>query len=249
MKDPLVNRVLRWVTEVPTVVSVLPLFDGVYPLMSLRFGSAKTANVRIRHGSIISIPAPLSAMVFSNIWIRHVYPDPKEGDVVLDLGTNIGMFSLYALSHGAKFVHCVEPCPDSVNRIEKHLNEWGFRDRANINQAGVAAQAGQGFVPATTSVANTVTAEAKADLVPVPLLDVATFLDSLRPAPTYIKCDVEGNEVSLISRMITSKALTNVHTIAMEITSDTQEIVALLEKAGFKVEVRPERELIVIGRR
>jgi FkbM family methyltransferase len=217
--------------------------------MSLRFGSATSADVRVRGRSIISIPAPVSAQVFTNIWIRHVYPTPKPGDVVLDLGTNIGMFSLYALNHGAKSVHCVEPCPDSVNRIKKHFKEWGFTDRANIMQAGVAAQAGEGFVPATTSVANTVTSEAKADMVKVPLLDVATLLDSLQPRPTYIKCDVEGNEVPLIQRLITSPALSSVHTIAMEITSDEKEIAGLLEKAGFKVEINPHPELIVIGKR
>ncbi len=233
----------------PTVVSVLPLFDGVYPLMSLRFGNAKSADVRVRKQSIISIPAPISAMVLTNIWIRHVYPDPKPGDVLLDLGTNIGMFSLYALSHGAKYVHCVEPCPDSVNRIDKHMTEWGFRDRANIMQAGVAAQAGQGFVPSTTSVANTVTSKANAGMVPVPLLDVATLLDSLQPRPTYIKCDVEGNEVPLIRRLTTSSALSSVHTIAMEVTSDEKEIGELLEKAGFKVEIQYEPEIIIIGKR
>jgi FkbM family methyltransferase len=233
----------------PTVVSVLPLLDGIYPLMSLRFGNAKSADVRIRKRSIISIPAPISAIVFTNIWIRHVYPDPKPGDVLLDLGTNIGMFSLYALSHGVKYVHCVEPCPDSVNRIEKHMTEWGFRDRANIMQAGVAARAGQGFVPSTTSVANTVTSEANTGMVPVPLLDVATLLDSLQPRPTYIKCDVEGNEVPLIRRLITSSALSSVDTIAMEVTSDEKEIGELLEKAGFKVEIQYEPEIIIIGRR
>src|SRR6185437_10497855 len=170
------KRVLRWMSEVPEVMAVLPFFDGLYPLMDLRFGSAKSADVRIRRRGVISIPAPVSAMVFTNIWIRHVYPDPRPGDVVLDLGTNIGMFSLYALHRGVKFVHCVEPCPDSVNRIEKHFKEWGFRDRANIMAAGVAAQAGQGFVPATTSVANTVQAKGDTGMVPVPLLDVATLL-------------------------------------------------------------------------
>jgi len=94
----------------PTVVSVLPLFDGVYPLVSLRFGNAKSADVRVSKESIISILAPISATVFTNIWIRHAYPEPKPGDILLDLGTNIGMFSLYALSHGATYVRCVEPC-------------------------------------------------------------------------------------------------------------------------------------------
>ena len=139
--------------------------------------------------------------------MRHVYPDPKPGDVVLDLGTNIGMFSLYALSHGARFVHCVEPCPDSVSRIEKHMKEWGFRDRANIMAAGVAARPGEAFIPSSTSVANTVHKKAEAGMVSVKILDVAALLDSLQPRPTYIKCDVEGNEVPLIRRLITSPAL------------------------------------------
>ena len=249
MKAPLVNRVLRWMTEVPTVVSVLPLFDGVYPLMSLRFGGAKSADVRVRRGNVISIPAPLSAMVFSNIWIRHEYPDPKPGDVVLDRGTNIGMFSLYALSHGAKFVHCVEPCPDSVSRIEKHMNDWGFRDRVNIMTAGVGAQSGEAFIPATTSVENTVHDRAADGLVPVKIYDVAALLDSLQPRPTYIKCDVEGNELPLIRRLITSSALASVHTITMEVTSDEKELGAMLEKAGFTVELKYSPERIITGTR
>jgi len=93
------------------------------------------------------------------------------------------------------------------------MTEWGFRDRANIMQAGVAARAGQGFVPSATSVANTVTSEANTGMVPVPLLDVATLLDSLQPRPTYIKCDVEGNEVPLIRRLIMSSALSSVDTM------------------------------------
>jgi len=121
------------------------------------------------------------------------------------------------------------------------MTEWGFRDRANIMQAGVAARAGQGFVPSTTSVANTVTSEANTGMVPVPLLDVATLLDSLQPRPTYIKCDVEGNEVPLMRRLITSSALSSVDTIAMEVTSDEKEIGELL--------IQYEPEIIIIGRR
>ena len=83
----------------------------------------------------------------------------------------------------------------------------------------------------------------------MPLLDVTTLLDSLQPRPTYIKCDVEGNEVPLIRRLTTSSALSSVHTIAMEVTSDEKEIGELLEKAGFKVEIQYEPEIIIIGRR
>ena len=235
----------------PTVVAVLPAFDGIYPLMSLRFGSAKSADVRVRGRSIISIPAPVSAMVFTNIWVRHVYPDPKPGDVVLDLGTNIGMFTLYALSHGAKFVHCVEPSPDSVNRIEKHLKEWGFRDRANVIRAGVAERSGEAFIPSITNVASTIQIKADDGLVPVKLLDAAELLETLQPRPTYIKCDIESNQVPVIRRLISSPAISSIHTIAMEVDvlSEAKDLEEALKKAGFTTEIRVDPEMILIGRR
>jgi FkbM family methyltransferase len=251
MKAPLVNRALRWITEVPSVVSVLPFFDGVYPLMSLRFGGAKSADVRVRRGNIISIPAPISAMVFSNIWIRHAYPDPTPGDVVLDLGTNIGMFALYALSHGAKFVHCVEPSPDSVSRIQKHVKDWGFQDRVNIMKAGVAEKEGEAFIPMETNVSSTIQDKGGDGLVAVKLLDAATLLETLQPRPTYIKLDIESNEVPVLRRLVSSPAISFVKTYAMEVDNPNEaaELEALLRGAGFVTEITLEPERILIGRR
>jgi FkbM family methyltransferase len=245
------KTILRWLSEVPEVVSVLPLFNGVRPLMSLRFGKAKSADVHVRGRGIISIPAPVSAMVFTNIWVRHVYPDPEPGDVVLDLGTNIGMFTLYALTHGAKFVHCVEPSPDSVDRARKHFKDWGFEDRVNIMKAGVAEKAGEAFIPALTDVASTIKTKADEGLVPVKLLDAAELLETLQPRPTYIKCDIESNQIPVIRRLISSPAINSVHTITMEvdILPERIELEGLLKQVGFKVEMRFKPEPIMIGRR
>ena len=45
----------------------------------------------------------------------------EEGDVFVDLGTNIGISSKYALLHGAKEVHCFEPDPVLVELIKKNV--------------------------------------------------------------------------------------------------------------------------------
>lgn len=45
----------------------------------------------------------------------------EEGDVFVDLGTNIGISSKYALLHGAKEVHCFEPDPVLIELIKKNV--------------------------------------------------------------------------------------------------------------------------------
>jgi FkbM family methyltransferase len=244
------KTILRWLSEVPAVVSVLPLFDGVYPLMSLRFGNAETADVRVRgEKKAVTIPDKISGMIFAHIWIRRMYPAPKPGDTVLDLGANIGMFSLYALSHGAKFCHCVEPCPDAVDRLKQHLQRWDYNTRTNVIAAGVAERPGTGFIPFKTSVVNKVSDKASSDTVEVPLVDILALVESLNPPPTYLKFDIEGNEIPVLRRLLSSRAMNSVHTIALEATTDQKELSELIEKAGFKVTFRDYPEMIIVGTR
>ena len=236
-------------SEAPAILGVLPIFEGFYPLMALRFGGAKSAEVRVRNNETVSIPDKVSGMIFTHIWVRHMYPDPKQDDVVLDLGANIGMFSLYALSHGAKFCHCVEPCPDAVERMKQHFERWNLGNRTNVHAVGVAERAGTGFIPFKTSVVNMVSKKASDDTVQVELVDIRSLLESLQPRPTYLKFDIEGNEIPVLERLLSSPAMDAIHTIALEATTDQKELSDILKKAGFEVRMRYYPETIIVGSR
>jgi FkbM family methyltransferase len=61
-------------------------------------------------------------------WATYLYHElcrfdvcVEEGDVFVDLGTNIGISSKYALLHGAKEVHCFEPDPVLIELIKKNV--------------------------------------------------------------------------------------------------------------------------------
>src|SRR6185437_6825412 len=129
-------------TEMPQMLTVLPVFGGLVPFAKVRFGNAGERRVRFRKLGQISLPDKPTAMVFANIWVRQVYPIPSRDDVVLDLGANIGMFTLFALTAGVKFCHSVEPCPDSVNRIRGHVASLGFKDRQNMLPVAIGESAG-----------------------------------------------------------------------------------------------------------
>lgn len=71
---------------------------------------------------------------------------PKEDDddgIFLDVGGNIGWYSLVAASHGAKKVYTFEPNPSNVVRIceSLRLNDW--TDVVDVMMVGVSDTVGQ----------------------------------------------------------------------------------------------------------
>lgn len=67
------------------------------------------------------------AVVVREIWCENVY-EVADGDltdtgIVVDLGANIGAFSVYAAKLGAKKVIAVEPQPDNIELLKKNIDE------------------------------------------------------------------------------------------------------------------------------
>jgi FkbM family methyltransferase len=77
--------------------------------------------------------------VFSNYYLKYGNLEIKEGDTVLDLGANIGSFSIAAAILGAKKIVAVEPCPDSITLLEHNLetNKELFSEPVTIFRGGI----------------------------------------------------------------------------------------------------------------
>jgi FkbM family methyltransferase len=84
-------------------------------------------------------------MIFNDIWLRGVYcreAEIHEGDTVIDIGANIGLFSLLAASRGAK-VFSFEPFPGNYQLLLDNLALNGLQHRvfpfnlAVWNQSGL----------------------------------------------------------------------------------------------------------------
>ena len=62
-------------------------------------------------------PGTLDEYVFKEIRPSYNMLDIQEGDTVLDIGANIGAFSLYATQEGAKKVYSYEPDEDNFELL------------------------------------------------------------------------------------------------------------------------------------
>jgi len=65
------------------------------------------------------------ALPLYEIFCQNLYAKPnliKPGDVVFDIGGNVGFFSYYAICKGADKVYCFEPSKEAMDTIKQNFN-------------------------------------------------------------------------------------------------------------------------------
>lgn len=61
---------------------------------------------------------------FYEVFVKQDYKNINQGDVVLDIGSNLGYFSLYALEKGASKVFSVEPNPKTFKHLKNNVKDF-----------------------------------------------------------------------------------------------------------------------------
>ena len=124
----------------------------------------------------------------------------RPGDIVLDCGANVGMFTRKALSRGAKLVVAIEPSPMTLKALQRNL-EAEIRDgRVIIFPKGVWDRDGQLDLSQDqiNEAANSVVLDAPHPTKPkvrVPLTTIDHLVAELKlPRVDFIKMDIEGAE-------------------------------------------------------
>jgi FkbM family methyltransferase len=123
----------------------------------------------------------------------------KPGDIVLDCGANIGVFTHTALKRGAGLVVAIEPAPATVECLRRNFADeiakgrvivvpkgvWDHPDVLELAQGGSGNSVGDSFVFGR-DVPNK---------VKVPLVTIDSLAEELNlPRVDFIKMDIEGSE-------------------------------------------------------
>lgn len=132
----------------------------------------------------------------------------NEGDIVLDIGANLGYFSkLFARKNTKGTLYSIEPIPLFFNRLKIILSSFSH---VKLIHAALGASHGNlhMVMPVQQGVMRTglphVISEEEAQLNPdhltVPVQSAREFLANL-PHLDYIKCDIEGYEWTVFSTL------------------------------------------------
>lgn len=164
---------------------------------------------------------------------------PKEGDVVVDVGANIGEFTLYAASRGARVV-ALEPDPWVFKCLTENLGRFPqtmglplalWNERATLNFFSAADKADSSLIEPDTPIRNVVDTEAW-PLDEVPEIVALERID-------FLKIDGEGAEPEILEGA--KATLGKVRKIGIDVgperhgESTRDQVTAILESVGFKI--------------
>jgi FkbM family methyltransferase len=121
----------------------------------------------------------------------------RPGDHFLDVGANVGSYTVLAAGAVGASVTCVEPIPATFAKLQRNIGLNGLSTTVNAWQGGLSDAAGTLRFTEDLDMVNHVVAEAEiAHSVAVPV----TTLDDLvgDNVPVLIKIDVEGHERAVL---------------------------------------------------
>ena len=214
--------------------------------------------LRLANGLIVhSVPRDLAPFVYYEIFLRQCYTAggfyrPMETDVVIDVGANIGMFSLFVSNSAPGItVHCFEPAADTRERLQHNVDANGLNDNVTVYPFALSdAHRKQELVDGVTTCDRSLLRAHRSLGVSVGSVECITLEDALEYADAeqidFLKLDVEGAELDILES-IQAKSWSRIKRLALEFHECIRpgclpRIVRLLENHNFSTvcEVDPE---------
>lgn len=212
---------------------------------------------KLAPGVVITLPYQAQSLI-KEIWDHQVYNQIypiRSGDIVFDVGANVGLFSIYAVVRGAAQVYCFEPNPEIFVLLERNIRNNGLQDR--ISAFNIALGGKNGLVDLFVANTGQIYAEGSASTTPnyvaqlgknvgsnfttyqVSCSKLDDILEQLKlPMVDFMKMDCEGAEYEIINST-PAVTLNKIQRMAMEThgTCDSQKnICGLLSTKGYIID-------------
>ena len=163
----------------------------------------------------------------------------QKGDVIFDIGANIGYYSfLFSKLCGKNgFVHCFEPVPETYQLLVRTMENCKNAKANNLAAGDSEETLNMSYDPedcekASLVVDSTSTSSTRS----VKVLPLDTYAEKIKLEKlNFIKCDVEGFELKALKGMKHTLAK-HLPRLSLEITLDDEtrkELVKLLMQLGY----------------
>jgi FkbM family methyltransferase len=236
-KKRAIGRILKAMSDPVNVRSFSNMAVCLMGWAEARMGRqspSRVVRLDLRRLALVVDAARAELLSYMEIWHEHCY-DAVALDAsrcVVDVGANIGAFSLYqAMIKHAELVIAFEPSPDVFRRLAKNVEINGLNNVRIVN-AAVGEKAGVvSFSEGRMSV-NCGVSESGALKVPCVTLD--SELSNI-PGIDLLKIDTEGYETHVLQGA--SETLKKTRRIALELhyPGEALEIESILLPLGFSL--------------
>jgi FkbM family methyltransferase len=155
---------------------------------------------RFPHGESVRLAAEFRQVTWNAEEYGAFKPEVAAGGVVLDVGANLGAYTLlFGQWVGAEGrVFAFEPAPESRRGLERHVALNGLRDRIEVRPEAMAAAPGVARFRAAGPQGDNRIVDSDAGGIEVRTTSVDAFCRGRNLRPDFIKVDVEGAELDVL---------------------------------------------------
>lgn len=154
----------------------------------------------------------------------------RPSDLFLDVGANVGSYTVLASKVCGSSTISIEPDPGTANALRRNIQINAIDELVEVVEAALGAVEGRVEFTRGLDTVNHVAGPGDTDVREVQLLTLDAVVGSRRP--TLLKLDVEGFEASVVaggSRTLSCSSL-----LAVLTETDTDGVAEALIAAGFK---------------
>jgi len=162
----------------------------------------------------------------------------RESDLFLDVGANIGAYTILASGETGARTFAFEPIPDTFNILNTNVFINQIENKVKIFNIGIGKEKGKIKFTASLDTINHVAFDASGKQIEV---DVDTLDNMLTDMPILVKIDVEGYETEVIKGANKLLANTTLKAIIIELNGSglnygysDKEIHEMILSYGFK---------------
>lgn len=177
----------------------------------------------------------------------------RREDLFIDVGANVGSYTILACAAVGAKGYCLEPVPSTYARLLENLRLNQLDGRVQCLNMGAGAVAGMLGFSSDMDTGNRVLAdgELRAGRIEVPVTTLDALLEG--EAPAMMKIDVEGYETSVLMGAQATLRKPSLHSVIMEVNGSGERfgfedagLFGLMEAHGFRAcTYVPERRELV----
>jgi FkbM family methyltransferase len=178
---------------------------GTGPIIINWLGNLKLSVSKSMHGATGCIYVGLPEFRDMAFLLHFLNPE----SLFIDIGANIGAYSLLAAGKNNAKTISIEPIPQTFNFLEKNINLNRLENHVSCLNIGLSNQKGELYFTKDKDTVNHVVENKSKNTVTVKVNTLDNILDEKINTDTLIKLDVEGFELNVLNG--SGKTLQNKH--------------------------------------
>jgi FkbM family methyltransferase len=245
------NKLYKFKRVLQTVLTVKSNFTNWDDILKRQLKGLSLSKLKLTSGLSIDIINSNGLRIHNEIFIQNIYEEGEvrinEGDIVFDIGANIGVFSLYAANKKASQVFSFEPDDKNYSYLSQNVSKNSLENIVKPFNFGLANSSGKRYlqiaeIPGGHQMLRDDENFSQKDKIIV----TKTFSDFIEENKitriNFVKMDCEGAEGEILDSL-NKMHFETIDKFAIEFHDNRSilshdEIINLLNKNDFKTEIK-----------